>query len=65
MSYKSVDNFRAEPGLNFFTPQILNNFNFHYFIIIHSFPTLFYIIQKQNFKKNYFVFNIVEWFWHI
>jgi hypothetical protein len=31
-------------------PQTLNNSNFLYFIIIHSYPALFYIIiQKQNF----------------
>ena len=29
------------------TPQTLNNFNFHYFTIIHSYPILFYIIIKK------------------
>ena len=34
-------------------PQTLSNFNFHYFIIIHFYPILFYIIiQKENFNKH-------------
>jgi len=31
----------------YITPQTLNNFNFHYFIIIHSYPILFYIIIQK------------------
>jgi len=29
------------------TPQKLNNFSFHYFIIIHSYPILFHIITQK------------------
>jgi hypothetical protein len=34
------------------TPQTLNNFNLHYFIIIHSYPTVLHIIiiHKKQFN---------------
>jgi hypothetical protein len=36
------------------TPQTLNNYNFHHFIISHFYPILFYIIiQKKTFNWNY------------
>jgi hypothetical protein len=35
------------------TSHTLNNFNFHYFIIVHSYLILYYIIQKKNFYQNY------------
>ena len=31
----------------YITPQTLRNFNFHYFIISHFYPTLFHIINKK------------------
>ena len=31
----------------YLTPQALNNFNFYYFIIIHSCPIIFYIIIQN------------------
>ena len=47
------------------TPQIETKFNFHYVIISHSYTILFYIIAlKLNFKINYVLFNIIQWWWH-
>jgi len=43
----------------------IKNFKFHYFIIINSYPILFYvIIQKENINRNY-ISNVMEWWWHI
>jgi hypothetical protein len=38
----------------YITPQTLNNFKFHCFIISHFYPTLLYIIiQNKIFTQNY------------
>ena len=58
------------------TLQTLNNFNLHYFIIIHYYPILFYIIiQNQNFNPNYIFLiyvaivtnltTIIFWYYHL
>ena len=31
----------------YLTPQTLNNFNFYHFIIINSYPVLFYVIFQM------------------
>ena len=40
--------------------KTLNNFYWHYFIIIHSYPILFYIIiQNQNFNPFFLYYEVI------